>query len=81
MQMNSVILKEESPWIEYYYRSLKPGVHYLPFSTAQELTTTLRMFRDLTEVRIAIVLCDACIYQIVCVPARICTCSLHTVCG
>lgn len=28
---NSVVLKEDSPWIEYYYRSLKPWVHYAPF--------------------------------------------------
>jgi hypothetical protein len=28
---NSVVLKEDSPWIEYYYRSLRPWVHYAPF--------------------------------------------------
>lgn len=28
---NSVVLKEDSAWIEYYYRSLKPWVHYAPF--------------------------------------------------
>jgi hypothetical protein len=28
---NSVVLKEDSPWIEYYYRSLVPWVHYAPF--------------------------------------------------
>ncbi|GBF96471.1 hypothetical protein Rsub_09270 [Raphidocelis subcapitata] len=27
---NSVVLKEESAWIEYYYRSLRPWKHYVP---------------------------------------------------
>ncbi len=27
---NSVVLKEESTKIEYYYRSLKPYKHYIP---------------------------------------------------
>ncbi|WIA24005.1 hypothetical protein OEZ85_013630 [Tetradesmus obliquus] len=31
MLANSVVLKEESDWIEYYYRSLKPWKHYAPF--------------------------------------------------
>ncbi|KXZ48940.1 hypothetical protein GPECTOR_24g230 [Gonium pectorale] len=29
MHTNSVILKEQSNWFEYYYRHLKEGVHYL----------------------------------------------------
>jgi hypothetical protein len=29
MYTNSVILKEESLWEEYWYRALKPGVHYM----------------------------------------------------
>ncbi|EFJ45679.1 hypothetical protein VOLCADRAFT_94091 [Volvox carteri f. nagariensis] len=29
---NSVVLKETTPWIEYYYRSLKPEVHFVPFN-------------------------------------------------
>jgi hypothetical protein len=29
LHANSVILKEASPWEEYFYRGLKPGVHYL----------------------------------------------------
>jgi hypothetical protein len=28
---NSVVLKEDSDWIEYYYRSLQPWTHYAPF--------------------------------------------------
>ncbi len=28
--MNSVVLKEESTKIEYYYRSLRPWEHYIP---------------------------------------------------
>ncbi|GIL83630.1 hypothetical protein Vretifemale_12300, partial [Volvox reticuliferus] len=29
---NSVVLKETTPWIEYYYRSLESNVHYVPFT-------------------------------------------------
>lgn len=29
---NSVVVKETTPWIEYYYRSLKPGEHFEPFT-------------------------------------------------
>ncbi|GIL52125.1 hypothetical protein Vafri_8051 [Volvox africanus] len=29
---NSVVLKETTPWIEYYYRSLEPNVHFVPFT-------------------------------------------------
>jgi hypothetical protein len=32
LQTNSVVLKETSAWIEYYYRSVLPGVHFIPFS-------------------------------------------------
>ncbi|KAG2426194.1 hypothetical protein HXX76_013175 [Chlamydomonas incerta] len=31
MQANSVVLRERSPWIEYYYRSLRHGVHVLEY--------------------------------------------------
>eukprot|EP00878_Enallax_costatus_P026149 GHUV01028032.1.p1 GENE.GHUV01028032.1~~GHUV01028032.1.p1 ORF type:complete len:428 (+),score=17.12 GHUV01028032.1:329-1612(+) len=31
MLANSVVVKEESDWIEFYYRSLKPWKHYAPF--------------------------------------------------
>jgi hypothetical protein len=31
MLANSVVIKEESDWIEYYYRSLQPWKHYAPF--------------------------------------------------
>ncbi|GFR51836.1 hypothetical protein Agub_g14300, partial [Astrephomene gubernaculifera] len=32
MGTNSVVLKESTPWVEYYYRSLQPGVHFVPFT-------------------------------------------------
>ncbi|KAG2501899.1 hypothetical protein HYH03_000397 [Edaphochlamys debaryana] len=31
LSLNSVVLKQTSPWIEWYYRSLVPGTHYLSF--------------------------------------------------
>ncbi|KAG2500688.1 hypothetical protein HYH03_001454 [Edaphochlamys debaryana] len=31
LSLNSVVLKQESPWIEWYYRSLSPYGHYVPF--------------------------------------------------
>eukprot|EP00798_Chlamydomonas_sp_ICE-L_P030640 gene30640-35655_t len=31
MHTNSVVLKQHSPWIEWYYRSLAQGVHYIGF--------------------------------------------------
>ncbi|KXZ53929.1 hypothetical protein GPECTOR_6g847 [Gonium pectorale] len=31
MGTDSVVLKETTPWIEYYYRSLRPDVHFVPF--------------------------------------------------
>ncbi|GIM13269.1 hypothetical protein Vretimale_16410 [Volvox reticuliferus] len=30
--INSVVVKEDSLWIEYYYRSLVPNTHYVPFN-------------------------------------------------
>lgn len=30
MHTNSVLVKEETPWIEYFVRAMKEGVHYLP---------------------------------------------------
>ncbi|KAF8060292.1 Poglut3 [Scenedesmus sp. PABB004] len=36
MLTNSVVLKEESDWIEYYYRSLKPWKHYAPFTAGAD---------------------------------------------
>ena len=38
LQMNSVVLKQESPWIEYYYRSLQPGTHVLTYNTSNLLS-------------------------------------------
>ncbi|KAG2500691.1 hypothetical protein HYH03_001457 [Edaphochlamys debaryana] len=31
LSLNSVVLKQASPWIEWYYRSLVPNVHYVSF--------------------------------------------------
>ncbi|KAG2498457.1 hypothetical protein HYH03_003711 [Edaphochlamys debaryana] len=31
LALNSVVLKQASPWIEWYYRSLVPNVHYVSF--------------------------------------------------
>ncbi len=31
LQTDSVVLKETTPWIEYYYRSVKPNTHFIPF--------------------------------------------------
>ena len=32
LQTNSVVLKEESPWIEFYYRSVHAGRHFYAFN-------------------------------------------------
>ena len=32
LQTNSVVLKEASPWIEYFYRSVRNNVHYFEFN-------------------------------------------------
>ncbi|PNW70350.1 hypothetical protein CHLRE_17g716350v5 [Chlamydomonas reinhardtii] len=45
MQMNSVVLKQESPWIEYYYRSLQPGTHVLTYNTSN-LLSLLQAYND-----------------------------------
>lgn len=31
LAMNSLVLKQASPHLEWYYRAIKPCVHYLPF--------------------------------------------------
>ncbi|KXZ53893.1 hypothetical protein GPECTOR_6g811 [Gonium pectorale] len=31
MMTNSLVLMQQMPFLEYYYRSLRPGVHYVPF--------------------------------------------------
>ena len=36
-QTNSVVLRERSPWIEYYYRSLRHGQHVLEYDAADVL--------------------------------------------
>ena len=32
LALNSVVLKEETPYVEFYYHLLKPHVHYVPFA-------------------------------------------------
>lgn len=32
LQMNSVVLKEQTRYIEYYYRSVKPDKHFVAFT-------------------------------------------------
>ncbi|GFH29433.1 CAP10 domain-containing protein, partial [Haematococcus lacustris] len=46
--VNSVIVKEDSPWVEYYYRALSPGQHYLTF-TKDSAWQALYMRRVLLE--------------------------------
>ena len=31
LALNSVVIKEETPYVEFYYHLLKPHVHYVPF--------------------------------------------------
>jgi len=38
---NSVIFKQQSPNIQWYYRALIPNVHYIPFNTIAELPSKL----------------------------------------
>ncbi len=38
LPFNSVVMKEKSPWIEYYYRSLENGKHYLEFEPTDLLS-------------------------------------------
>ncbi|EFJ47299.1 hypothetical protein VOLCADRAFT_92043 [Volvox carteri f. nagariensis] len=45
MQTNSVILQQRSLWIEYYYRSLQPGVHVLEYSP-EDVLTLLEKYQD-----------------------------------
>ncbi|KAL4424736.1 hypothetical protein ABPG77_000079 [Micractinium sp. CCAP 211/92] len=47
LSINSLVLKQESPWSEWYYPALQPCVHYLPFWQRSEedvldLLSTLR---------------------------------------
>ncbi len=45
---NSVVLKQDSPIIQWYYAALQPGVHYVPFSSAnpEELESRVRAYTD-----------------------------------
>ncbi|GIL80033.1 hypothetical protein Vretimale_12862 [Volvox reticuliferus] len=45
MQTNSVILKQRSPWIEYYYRSLVPGIHVLEYGP-EDVLDLLTKYKD-----------------------------------
>lgn len=46
MHINSVVLKQESRWEEYYYSFLKPCVHYIPYWT-KHTADVLEVLRDL----------------------------------
>ncbi|KAG2440781.1 hypothetical protein HXX76_003637 [Chlamydomonas incerta] len=46
MGTNSVVLKETTEWIEYYYRSLKPGTHFVPFTKDNVLQVLLELEKD-----------------------------------
>ncbi|KXZ50187.1 hypothetical protein GPECTOR_17g824 [Gonium pectorale] len=46
LAINSVVLKEESHWIEYWYRSLIPNVHYVPFNKENVLQVVSELQRD-----------------------------------
>lgn len=41
LQINSVVLKEESNWIEYYYRSVTPNIHYVSFNKDNVVNTLI----------------------------------------
>ncbi|PNW71233.1 hypothetical protein CHLRE_16g692150v5 [Chlamydomonas reinhardtii] len=43
--INSLVLLQRQPFVEYYYRSLRPGVHYVPF-----WNTTSRLIDDIYDV-------------------------------
>uniref|UniRef100_A0A7R9YW00 Glycosyl transferase CAP10 domain-containing protein n=1 Tax=Chlamydomonas euryale TaxID=1486919 RepID=A0A7R9YW00_9CHLO len=43
LQTNSVVLKEESRWIEYYYRSVHAGTHFYSFTKDNVLQVLLRL--------------------------------------
>ncbi|GAX81947.1 hypothetical protein CEUSTIGMA_g9375.t1 [Chlamydomonas eustigma] len=43
--VNSVVLKEKSLWVEYFYRSLKPGKEYLEF----EVPSVLKLLDKITN--------------------------------
>ncbi|GFR52155.1 hypothetical protein Agub_g14686 [Astrephomene gubernaculifera] len=45
MQINSVVLKERSPWLEYYYRSLQPGGHVIEYS-ADTILDLMKQYDD-----------------------------------
>ncbi|KAL4422564.1 hypothetical protein ABPG75_008761 [Micractinium tetrahymenae] len=60
LSMNSLVLKQESPWSEWYYHALQPCVHHLPFwqSSEEDVLDLLRTLRvnpanQLTAQRIA----------------------------
>ena len=43
--INSVVLKERSPWIEYYYPALKEGEDHLEFNDIHGLVNLLKKVR------------------------------------
>ncbi|GFR42900.1 hypothetical protein Agub_g3894 [Astrephomene gubernaculifera] len=48
MHTDSVILKEQSEWVEYYYRALKEGTHYLSIfkNGPNDVLDVVRQWRD-----------------------------------
>ena len=46
MHINSAVLKQDSRWEEYYYSSLKPCVHYIPYWT-RDTADVLEVLSDL----------------------------------
>ncbi|KAG2486807.1 hypothetical protein HYH03_014490 [Edaphochlamys debaryana] len=51
LSLNSVVLKQQSPFIEWYYRSLVPGLHYVPFweQSAEDLLPALEALRGMDD--------------------------------
>jgi len=46
LQTNSVVLKEESPWIEYYYRSVQAGKQYVAFTKDTVMQVLLKLEQE-----------------------------------
>lgn len=50
LAINSVVVKEETPYVEFYYHLLRPHVHYVPFVFAMERRQLATARSNLTEV-------------------------------
>ncbi|KAG2482729.1 hypothetical protein HYH03_018360 [Edaphochlamys debaryana] len=42
---NTTILKQDSPWVEFYYLQLRPYVHYIPWNTTDDLLRAIEWAR------------------------------------